>query len=140
MKLISWNVWDINGPTKHKMIHIKILEEKHSVIMIQETKCSNNTLETLMAHLWKGSKVASIDAVGASGGLKIIWNPFEVTLNDFLATKNTLSTSFHLSGTNIHEFLWPSNPRPKNQNAWILGLVQANPPMAALDPREVSLT
>jgi exonuclease III len=70
MKFISWNVRGINGPTKHRMIHRNILQENPSIILIQETKCSSSNLETLMAHLWKGSMATTVDANGASGGLE----------------------------------------------------------------------
>jgi exonuclease III len=102
MKIISWNVRGINGPSKHRMIHRKILHDKPTILMIQETKCSSSTLEALMIHLWKGIKVVVVDAMGASGSLAIAWNSSKITFNGFLSTVNTLSTS--------HECLWPQNP------------------------------
>ena len=86
MKIISWNVRGNNGLTKQKSICRKIIFENPSIILIQETKCNNNNLETLIARLWKGSKATTMDANDASEGMALIWNPHEIILNDFMAT------------------------------------------------------
>lgn len=71
-------------------------------MIIQETKCTSETLEALLEHLWKGSQVVALDAQGASGSMEITWNPYELALSNFLATPNTITSSFHILGTSIH--------------------------------------
>jgi hypothetical protein len=41
----------------------------------------------------------------ASGSLAITWNPSKIILNDFTTTRNSISTSFHLIGTDVHGFI-----------------------------------
>ena len=46
-----------------------------------------------------------IDAQGASGGLSISWNPLLINLGDALASRHSLSASFHILGSSIRAFL-----------------------------------
>jgi hypothetical protein len=105
MKVISWNVRGINGLSKHRMLRRKIHQEKPTILMIQETKSTSETLQTLLAHLWKNSKSIAVDVARASGGLAITWDPSTITLNDFTTTRNSISASYHLIGTNMHGFI-----------------------------------
>jgi len=45
--------------------------------------------------------VVGVDAMGATEGLGILWNPKAVRLEEFRATHFHLSASFHILGTNI---------------------------------------
>jgi exonuclease III len=101
MKVISWNVIGINGPGKKIMLQINLLQDKTTMLMIQETKSNSDNLKIIMSHLWKNSESISVDVVDASGGLAITWNPKEITLNDLTTTRNSFS-SFHLLGTDVH--------------------------------------
>lgn len=58
-----------------------------------------------MTKLWRGSETIAVDANEPSGGLAIVWNPREIFLHNFYATRYSLSTSFHLLGTTIQGFL-----------------------------------
>ena len=51
-----------------------IEQEKPSIFFIQETKCNSETLEKTMAKACPGCTEIAVDALGASGGLAIIWN------------------------------------------------------------------
>jgi hypothetical protein len=42
-----------------------------------------------------------LDANGAAGGLGILWNPNMVNISNFVASRNMLSTCFHILGTSI---------------------------------------
>ena len=67
------------------------------MVLIQETKCNNTKLETLIACIWKGNNVAVVDANGALGGLAHIRRPQEVNLNAFLVTRNSILATFQRS-------------------------------------------
>lgn len=41
---------------------------------MQETKCSTNTLESILSKAWAGCQTITVDATGALGGLAIAWN------------------------------------------------------------------
>eukprot|EP00253_Pinus_taeda_P020399 PITA_20399 len=75
MKLISWNMRGLNSSSKHRILKNMIQSEKPSVVFIQETKSTTTALEKIFNKAWSGSRSVSIDAVGASGGLSIVWKP-----------------------------------------------------------------
>lgn len=105
MKLISWNMRGLNSPSKHRMLKIMIQLEKPSVVFLQETKSTNVILEKILCKAWPGSRSTSVDGLGASGGLAIVWNPQSITLQDFHASRNFIQASFHILGTEIHGLL-----------------------------------
>jgi len=47
-------------------------------MMIQETKCSEESLRKLGDKILKGSMTIGSDSNGATGGMGIWWNPREV--------------------------------------------------------------
>ena len=47
----------------------------------------------------KNSEASAIDALGAAGGIGIIWNPLVLSLTNFMATKLSISVEFHILGT-----------------------------------------
>jgi len=105
MKLISWNIRGLNSPRKGKLLKNLIMEEKPSILFLQETKCSLNFLEKAAAKAWPGGQVIAVDAQGASGGLAILWDARKIQLNNIHANKNFIQAIFHLLGTNIYGHL-----------------------------------
>ena len=105
MKLISWNMRGLNGSSKHRMLKNMIQTEKPAVVFLQETKSTSTALEQLFNKAWSGSQSVSTDALGASGGLAIVWNPQILLLQDFHATHCFIQATFHLIGTDIHGHL-----------------------------------
>ena len=80
------------------MLQRRILQDKSVVLFVQETKCIGTHMETLLKRIWKGCSIIIVDG-DTPRGLEIIWNPMEITIQEFLATRNTISTSYHLMGT-----------------------------------------
>eukprot|EP00253_Pinus_taeda_P028248 PITA_28248 len=81
------------------------MEEKPSILFLQETKCTLNFLEKAAAKAWPGGQVIAVDAQGASGGLAILWDARKIQLNNIHANKNFIQDVFHLLGTNIYGHL-----------------------------------
>ena len=79
--------------------------EYPTVMFIQETKCSKETFKTTTAKFWKGSESITIDAKDVVGGISIIWNPLEIRLSNFLATRFTIYADFHILGTSLRGIL-----------------------------------
>lgn len=50
------------------------MQEKPSILFLQETKCSSKILERVATKAWPGGLVTAVDAEGASGGLEILWD------------------------------------------------------------------
>lgn len=74
MKIISWNVRGLGGFAKRPEVRKLINEKNPSIVCIQETKLS--VIDVMCASLW-GSSTQSYSfrpAVGASGGLLIMWD------------------------------------------------------------------
>jgi len=82
-----------------------IQSEKPAVVFLQETKSTNTAIERLFNKAWSGSQSVSTDAMGASGGLSMAWNPQILQLQDFHATRHFIQATFHLIGTDIHGHL-----------------------------------
>ena len=105
MKIISWNVRGLNLPSKHGILKRKIIQQNPAIIYHQETKCSTENPLQLMTKLWKGIQSIVIDSKGASGCIEIIWNLLIVSLNNLSSTAHSISSYFHLVGTNIRAHL-----------------------------------
>jgi len=69
--------------------------------MLQETKCNGEDLARMAKSCWKGCEAVAIDSSGAAGGLGLLWNPKEVALSDFRASRFDLTASFHIMGIGI---------------------------------------
>eukprot|EP00253_Pinus_taeda_P033704 PITA_33704 len=78
------------------------MEEKPTILFLQETKCNSIILERIVATAWLGGQVTTVDAQGASGGLAILWDAGKIQLNNTHANKNFIQADFHIMGTNIH--------------------------------------
>ena len=105
MKLISWNIRGLNGRSKQRMLKMKLQKDPPSVLFLQETKCPSESASAIMARIWKNCTTIAIDVQGASGGLCISWNPHILSLDYALATRHSISASFHLLGSSIKGYL-----------------------------------
>jgi len=103
MKIISWNIRGLNGRSKQKMLREIILVETPDVVLLQETKCTSEDMDRLLPYCWKRG-VASVDATGTAGGLAILWNTNIVLMNNFCATKWSITAEYRLIGSN-----WPGH-------------------------------
>jgi len=72
---------------------------------MQETKCNSTTLGQTLAKAWPGSQAVAVDALGASGGLTIVWDERAITLTNIHASKHFIQATFHIIGTNVHGHL-----------------------------------
>ena len=105
MKLLSWNIRGLNGRSKQRMLKMKLQKDPPNVLFLQETKCPSVTAASILAWIWNNYLTMEIDAQGASRGLLINWNPLLITLDDALASRHSLSVSFHILGYSIRGFL-----------------------------------
>ena len=78
------------------------MEEKPTILFLQETKCNSTVLEKIAAKAWPGGLVTAVDAQGASGGLAVLWDARTIQLKNIHANKNFIQAIFHIIGTNIH--------------------------------------
>ena len=93
--------------------------------MLQETKSSSSNMDSLMSRIWRGNYSISLDSSGASGGLTISWNPTEVDLDHFLASRHSITALFHPIGTNLHDQITNVyGPQLPDQNYSFLNFLQ----------------
>ena len=99
MKIVSWNIWGCNHPSKIKTLTRKVKQEKPDVLFLQETKCNSEVMEKWGHKIWKGSRVMVIDASGMPRGLAILWNPNSICLSEWRANHFSLITNFTILET-----------------------------------------
>lgn len=102
MKLISWNVRGLNSPGKLRMIRSMIRQEQPQIVFLQETKCNNSILGSILTKAWQGCNTVVVDELGAFGGLSIAWNTQKVLSSNLHASHNLIEATFHIIRTNIH--------------------------------------
>jgi len=79
-----------------------LMQEKHNVLFLQETKCNSTVLEKIAAKAWPGGMVTVVDAQGASSGLAVLWDARVIHLNNIHGNNNFIQAIFHITGTNTH--------------------------------------
>eukprot|EP00253_Pinus_taeda_P036190 PITA_36190 len=100
------------------------MEEKPTILFLQETKCNSTILEKIAAKAWPGGLVTAVDAQGASGGLAILWDAGKIQLVNIHANKNCIQAVFHLLGTNIYGHITNVYfPQKTQQKATILDTI-----------------
>ena len=77
MKIISWNVRGLNASDKRQRIRQVIDSLQADIILLQETKLSQNKFDKIIVS-WKKWKAYHMQGLGASGGLAVLWNPLTV--------------------------------------------------------------
>jgi hypothetical protein len=62
-----------------------------------------------------------VDAIGAAGGLALLWNPDTILLDNFFTSKWTITASFHLIGSNKQGYITNvyGPPRPGDKETFL---------------------
>ena len=89
MRITSWNARGLNAPSKKRLFKQHLKSFNSEIILIQETKLNKVEGDKFnkMLGVWKS---IFIEAIGASGGLGIVWNPRKVSLNYLVSKDNWL--------------------------------------------------
>ena len=64
MKIVSWNIRGCNHPRKTRTLTRKIKQEQPDILVLQETKCSFESMQKIWQKISKGSQVMAIEAEG----------------------------------------------------------------------------
>jgi exonuclease III len=82
MKIVSWNVRGLGGFEKRKEVKKLVVDKRPFIVCLQETKLMQID-NLLCSSLWGGSShdFSYRPSVGASGGLLIMWDLEEVSIN-----------------------------------------------------------
>ena len=74
-------------------------------MFLQEIKFSEEELKSIGGKVWKGCEAIVVDAKREARGIKILWNPREVSLSEFSVNQHSLSMPFHILGTSTRGFM-----------------------------------
>jgi exonuclease III len=117
MKIISWNIRGLNRRSKQKFLRDLIFAKKPDILLLQETKCTSKDVDKLLPYCWKQGEAVSTAATSIIGGLAILWNTNSVFLENFLATRWSITTDYRLIGSNkpghMTNVYGPASPREK---------------------------
>jgi exonuclease III len=80
MKLTSWNCRGLGSKKKEDAIRDLIKTSRTDILLIQETKMSQQDSLTVLKNAWSSSKGVADNARGASGGLCTMWNNSKLDL------------------------------------------------------------
>lgn len=98
MKRTSWNIRGVNGKSKQRLLKNRVIKEKPTILMIQETKCQIDTMKDMASRCWKRCESVATSAEGFLGGMAILWDPVRVVLDQFIETTSTITASFRERG------------------------------------------
>lgn len=79
MKVTSWNARGLNAPNKRRLLKQHLKKINSEIILIQETKLNRIEGDKISKTLGLWDSIFT-EAIGASGGLGIIWNPKKFSL------------------------------------------------------------
>lgn len=64
------------------MLRNKIKKYNPLVVMLQETKCDDNTITTIQNKCWRGCTSMATTTMGCVGGLSILWDLEQIILEN----------------------------------------------------------
>jgi exonuclease III len=111
------------------------MKEHLDILLLQETKCTREESSQILRKCWKQANLVEVDAKGVEGGMVVLWNLVTVLLDDFFPSNWTITASFHLIGSNKHDFVRsvyrPTRPRDKeaflHHLEWISNQIDTQP-------------
>jgi len=78
IKILSWNIRDLNGTTKHIILRNILKQENMDLVMLQETKCNRKSMESIARKIWKPCEFICSEEKGASRVLSFLWNQSKI--------------------------------------------------------------
>ena len=67
-------------------------------MLLQEIKITGGEMEEILTKIKPTYECMTIDAKGSTGGIEILWNPAEVTVDYWIGMKRILTGRFRLIG------------------------------------------
>jgi exonuclease III len=80
MKLTSWNCRGLGSKRKEEALRDIIRASKADILLIQETKMSQQDSIKVSKNVWRNNQGLAENARGASGGLCTLWNTSKIEL------------------------------------------------------------
>jgi exonuclease III len=80
MKITSWNCRGLGSKKKEEALRDIIKATRTDILLIQETKMSQQDSIKVLKNVWRSSQGLADNARGASGGLCTLWNDSKIDL------------------------------------------------------------
>jgi exonuclease III len=80
MKITSWNCRGLGSKKKEEALRGIIKAMRTDILLIQETKMSQQDSIKVLKNVWRSSQGLADNARGASGGLCTMWNDSKIDL------------------------------------------------------------
>jgi exonuclease III len=80
MKITSWNCRGLDNKKKEEALRDIIKAMRTNILLIQETKMSQQDSIKVLKNVWRGSQGLTDNARGVSGGLCTLWNDSKIEL------------------------------------------------------------
>lgn len=75
MIITTRNIRGLNSKGKQRYLRERLKRDKPSIIIVQETKVSEQKLKEMMRKFKPQYEIIGQDTIGSAGGLAILWNP-----------------------------------------------------------------
>ena len=111
MRILVWNCRGAGNPNFRRNFAELIRSHRPSIAVLVETRISGHRAEDISSNLGFNS-VCRSEAVGFRGGIWLLWNSGEISLDVLMVTDQAIHASIQVS---------PSQPQ------WLLSAVYANP-------------
>jgi len=91
MKITTWNIRGLNVTSKRRILENRLFSQHLDIVLLQESKCSSKSMETLKKLISNSHQCISIDAIGQARGLITFWKKRKFIVQNTLSTKHSLS-------------------------------------------------
>ena len=92
----------MGSKVKEEVVRHLIKMENPSILLLQDTKLSNQTMNVLSQNQWKDNKCVSINSRGASGGIYTVWDSNKFQIMDMLQSQHWIYIGLVIIESNMH--------------------------------------
>ena len=85
MIITTWNIRGLNIKGKQRYLKDRLKRDKPSIMIIQETKISEQKLKEIMQEFQPHYETMGQDAIGSAAGLAILWNIEELQFENLVS-------------------------------------------------------
>ena len=104
IKILSWNVRDVNDPDKRRVIKSFLRSNRVDLVCLQETKVQQmNNVMARSIGVGRFLNWRALNAEGSAGGILLLWDKRRISLVDSVAGSFSVSCLFRMEDD---DFQW----------------------------------
>lgn len=100
MNIITWNIRGAAGMDFRRAFHEIVAKYNSDVVILLETRTSGNRASSIIYTLGFDSYI-KIDAMGFSGGIWLLWNPLNITIDPLASSFQELHCKVTVSNSSF---------------------------------------